>query len=102
MLICYMIFLINFGGRSRFGFIVDLKYEKLHSFCSNCKMISHDLSNCRQLQHCQCYFWWEKIVGTKIQQHYRPKVVGAQDGTKGSLDQVESVVEPAMEPMLDF
>jgi len=36
--------------RPRFAFNVDVEYEKLSIFCSNCKMIGHDLSNCKQLQ----------------------------------------------------
>ena len=68
--------------RSRFTFIVDMTYEKLSLFCSNCKIIGHDLSNCRQLeQNANVSSGVEKIVGTKIQ-HQHPRVVGAQDGTK--------------------
>jgi len=35
--------------RRAFAFIVDVEYEKLSLFCSNCKMIDH-LSNCKWLQ----------------------------------------------------
>jgi len=42
-------------------------------------------------------FGGEKIIGTKIQQHYHPKVVGAHDETMDSLAQV---VKLAMEPMV--
>ena len=44
MLICYLNQILV--ERSRFAFIIDMKYEKLFLFCSNCKIISHDLSNC--------------------------------------------------------
>jgi len=35
---------------SQFMFIVDVKYKDLSLFCSNCKMIGHDLSTCKRLQ----------------------------------------------------
>ena len=51
-------------------------------------MIGHDLSNCRRLhQDVNVISNGEKTIGAKIQ-HYRPKVVGAQDETKDSLAQV--------------
>jgi len=49
----------------------------------------------------QCTSSEDKIVGTKLQQHYRPKVVDELDGVKGSLAQVvEPVVELAVEPIV--
>jgi len=52
----------------RFSFIVDVEYDKLTIFCSNCKMTGHDLSNCRRLQQdAKVNSHGEKIVGVKIQ-----------------------------------
>ena len=76
-------------------------------FFSNYKIIGNDLSNCRWLhKDANVISGGEKIVGVKIQQHYHPKVIGAQDGTNGSLTQVvetivEFVVEPMMEPVVE-
>jgi len=36
--------------RSGYAFIVDVKYEILPLFCSNCEMIDYDQSNYRRLQ----------------------------------------------------
>jgi len=88
--------------RLRSTFIVDVKYEKLSLFCSNCKMIGHDLSNCRWLQQdVNVTSGGEKIVGTKIQ-FYHPKVVGTH-GYKGSpgsfLKPLEVIVQPVVEPI---
>jgi len=66
------------GEILRFVFIVDVEYEKLTLFCSNCKIIIHELSHCRGLQqNTNVIFGGEKTVKTKIQQHYCPKVVDA-------------------------
>lgn len=88
--------------RSKFAFIAYMKYNKLSLFCSNFKMINHDLSNCIWLQQdTNVISSGEKTVDTKIQ-HYRPHVVSAPDGTKGSLSQVvKPVVEPMMELMVE-
>jgi len=52
-------------------------------------MISHNLSNCRQLQHdVHVIYGREKTVDAKIQQYYHLKIVGVQDETKDSLVQV--------------
>jgi len=32
--------------RSDFAFVADVEYEWLHSFCSHCKMIGHELAQC--------------------------------------------------------
>ena len=61
-----------------FVFIVDVEYEKLPIFCSNCKMIGHDLSNCRCLQqNAKVISSGDKTIDTKRQQLCRPQVVGA-------------------------
>ena len=66
-------------------FIVDVKYEKLSLFCSNCKMINHDLSNCRRLQQdANVISGGERTVHSKTQ-HYYLKVVDAQDKGQGFL-----------------
>jgi len=71
-------------------------------------MFGHDLSNFKQLQHdVNVIFGGKKTIDAKIQQHCRPKVVGVQDGTKGSLAQVvepmvESMIGPAMELVVEF
>jgi len=65
MLICYLNQILV--ERSRFAFIIDMKYEKLFLFCSNCKIISHDLSNCWKLQQdANNIFGGKKTIGPKI------------------------------------
>jgi len=88
--------------RLEFAFIANVEFEKVSPFCSNCKMIGHYLSNYRRLQqNANVISSGEKIVSAKIQQHYHPKVIGAQDGTKGSLVQVvELVVESMVKPVI--
>jgi len=73
MLICYFICLIKFWWKvKKFTFIV----EKLPLFCLNFKMIGHDLFSCRRLQHdANVISSGVNTVGTKIQQHYRLKVI---------------------------
>jgi len=39
--------------RPYFAFVVDVEYEWLPPFCSHCKMIGHELSQCRVI-HDQC------------------------------------------------
>ena len=94
--------------RLKFVFIANVKYDKLPLFCSNCKMIGYDLSNCRRLQQdANVISGGEKTIGAKIHQHYCPKVVGAQDGTKASLTQMVVLLkvfmmEPMVEPVVEF
>jgi len=79
-----------------------MEYDKLSLFCSNCKIIGHDLSYCRWLQHgATIISSKEKTIATKIQQYYRFKMVGAQDETKGSLAQsIEPLVELIVKPFI--
>lgn len=51
-----------------FVFIVDAEYEKWPLFYSNCKILSHNLSNCRHLQHdANVISSREKTIGAKTQ-----------------------------------
>ena len=34
---------------SYFAFVVDVEYEWLYPFCSYCKMIGHELAQCRMI-----------------------------------------------------
>jgi hypothetical protein len=36
--------------RQGFAFFVDLDYENLPDFCTNCKFIGHHLRNCKKVQ----------------------------------------------------
>jgi len=60
-----------------------VEYEKLPLFYSSCKIIGHDLSNCRRLQQdTNVAYGGEKTVGVEIQQLYRPKVASVKMGVR--------------------
>lgn len=69
-------------------FTTNVEYEIFSLFYYNCKIISHNLSNCKRLQQdANVDSSRRKTIGAKIQKHYCPKVVSVLDYSQDSTMQ---------------